>query len=1319
MSFSIGPTPLFSQPITNSPTPPAVTPSQEGVGNSWLNQFFNSALRSATSEQVGLPGQWTENVTGITPQQGDAWRTQNWGASLTSQLLGGALPYLLPIAAAPAVAARVGGGLGRLFSTEALLARPVATTAGRALVETAAIDIPRVVVSPFLGGDAESVLESAGLNTAASVLLGGGFGFVRSLRAGRLAEDTDRALAARVPDYNPTNTPQERLAALRVALPQAADADIRTLMERNIGALEQTVRYQAGRPKDIGPLEGIDEIVTQRDIGRLFGPAKTSDSEVIRQYVRSPTQGFGTTEAWENAIREVGLPENWQTMTQYPREITALSEAQAGRIRANVSAHLTDVGNGWFVKREANQDLFVVARQLPSTQGNFGRWFVARTNQPEAFIPNSPIMRRGEKLARFIGEAEDGAYAKAAQALPEGFIAREDFIRRQEWKPYFRMEKAKWDAMEMLPQGVKNLGQEAKTFAQPSIDKLRGVVAPAMAQFTNQPLASWAYQVSRSTFDSAAGKARRILNGELGDGISPLRAVGKGLQPEAGLRGLFSKLTQEDMEIVLGRWAPDVRKGTAWEEALTTATRDLPPANRAAIEDFVRAYREAGTNALNEQIATAKLTGNRAAEFDDSFEFPHVWKGEHRAVVVDERGKTVHRSGGNSRAEAVADANAYVAAHPGTRVSRVHVADTEDDLLVTAELNRQRRASFKESFDATAPGNLKARMSGDEVTGYIGSSKSQMPTREEFWKVLSYDLETKYKNIASQIVDNQIYQRYGVEILKRYGLEVHNQWVKRLNDMVGRPTSWTRAQNKIVDTALAGSLGKNSASKIVTAYNGAEAHLQLFFGNIGYVAAQAATFFQTVAPKLALTRQMLARGEVDRAFGMYDFTPLITKDGIRGATASLSPLKLAMQGMKMLRNPSNEERQMFLRAARENVVVPKMYGDFVGENSRVRSAFKEAMAGNEPISNLIKGAGGLNAAIPLKVEELTRAHTFMVGLRMAESLGAQGEARYQLAKNFTWRTMYGFSQADRPRVFTGPAGMALGLFKNWMFHYLADFGMYSREALRGNYQGLLWATAGVGVMAGLGGLPLYTVADQFQKLFTNKPMVENLYGGLGVEAGDALFYGLPGMLGVSLQGSTGAPLNDPIRDVTFMFNLAVLDRAKRIGQMGGEAWNQWASGGSNPLQSDRTWDMMTYALGPRTLYKAMAQVEDGALKSIRNGRPIMDGISDNEWLLNTVGLTPTRIARAWETSETLWSDQERRRARTSAFGTAFSEAWTRNDNRAMGEVLARAIEANADISSVMQSAVTQQRNLQQPQMPFDYIRVPGAIDRMQTMGVWQ
>jgi hypothetical protein len=377
------------------------------------------------------------------------------------------------------------------------------------------------------------------------------------------------------------------------------------------------------------------------------------------------------------------------------------------------------------------------------------------------------------------------------------------------------------------------------------------------------------------------------------------------------------------------------------------------------------------------------------------------------------------------------------------------------------------------------------------------------------------------------------------------------------------------------------------------------------------------------------------------------------------------------------------------------------------------------MSGNEPLTNLFRVVAGANAAIPLKVEALTRAHTFMIGMRMAELLGATGEARYQLAKNFTWRTMYGGAQMDRPRVFTGPMGMIGGLFKNFMFHYIADWGLYGREALKGNYQGLLWATAGTASIGGLGALPLYAVADGFQRAFSNKPAMEILYDSMGPTAGDAIFYGMPGLFGTSIQGSASAPFNDPVRDMGFMFNVALLDRASKVGKLGGEMWNQWTSGGLNPLETSRTWEMASYALGPRTLYKAIGQVQNGALRSVQNGRPIMEGVTPTDWALNTIGLTPTRIARAWEAGESLYADQAARQAQTSAFGLAFSEAWARNDSGGMGEVLARAVETDVDISAVMASAMTRMRNNERPQLPFDYLKVPGAIERMRALGVWQ
>lgn len=232
--------------------------------------------------------------------------------------------------------------------------------------------------------------------------------------------------------------------------------------------------------------------------------------------------------------------------------------------------------------------------------------------------------------------------------------------------------------------------------------------------------------------------------------------------------------------------------------------------------------------------------------------------------------------------------------------------------------------------------------------------------------------------------------------------------------------------------------------------------------------------------------------------------------------------------------------------------------------------------------------------------------------------------------------------------------------------------------------------------------------------------MQTLYEGVGdTRTGDALYFGLPALLGISMQGSASAPFNDPIRDITFMANVAALDRVQKIGKLGGEAWNEWARGGNNPLGSDRFWDLAAYALGPRTAYKAFAQVEEGALRSIRNGRPIIEGISDLEAGLNMVGLTPTKIARAWEVSDSLWNDQEKRRARTSAYADVYFQAMQRGDGPTMTNTITRAVEQGVDISAVIQGALQRQRDMLLPQMPFDYLRTPEGrgMDRLRATGL--
>jgi hypothetical protein len=55
----------------------------------------------------------------------------------------------------------------------------------------------------------------------------------------------------------------------------------------------------------------------------------------------------------------------------------------------------------------------------------------------------------------------------------------------------------------------------------------------------------------------------------------------------------------------------------------------------------------------------------------------------------------------------------------------------------------------------------------------------------------------------------------------------------------------------------------------------------------------------------------------------------------------------------------------------------------------------------------------------------------------------------------------------------------------------------------------------------------------------------------------------------------------------------------------------------------------------------------------------------------------------------------------------------------MQNVIERAIESGSDLSSVMRGAMARQRDLRTPQMPMDYLRVPGAYDRLSRLGLVQ
>ena len=133
----------------------------------------------------------------------------------------------------------------------------------------------------------------------------------------------------------------------------------------------------------------------------------------------------------------------------------------------------------------------------------------------------------------------------------------------------------------------------------------------------------------------------------------------------------------------------------------------------------------------------------------------------------------------------------------------------------------------------------------------------------------------------------------------------------------------------------------------------------------------------------------------------------------------------------------------------------------------------------------------------------------------------------------------------------------------------------------------------------------------------------------------------------------------------------------------------------------------------------MAQVEDGALKAIGNGQPIVSGISYPEQVMNSLGLTPLKIAKAYEASEELWSNREALKAQVQSLGEAYAQAHLAQDQARMTFVLTRAMETGLDLSSVMKSAVARLHREQLPSLPYEFRRTPGAFSKLDTLGLSQ
>jgi hypothetical protein len=287
--------------------------------------------------------------------------------------------------------------------------------------------------------------------------------------------------------------------------------------------------------------------------------------------------------------------------------------------------------------------------------------------------------------------------------------------------------------------------------------------------------------------------------------------------------------------------------------------------------------------------------------------------------------------------------------------------------------------------------------------------------------------------------------------------------------------------------------------------------------------------------------------------------------------------------------------------------------------------------------------------------------------------------------------MYGYGLVDRSRIFTGPVGSMFGLFKNWQFHFIGSMAQYAGLVVKEGIWGpLLWQGGAALALGGLGATPLKLLADGLVRWNTDAPSSYVWLQENWPQAADEIYFGLPALLGASLQASATTPGTDIRNDLANMGNFVFIERAKQAARALGGAWDLWSAGDTNPLRDPNTRDRMLQAFAPRAVFRLFAATEGEYVKSMTTGYPQVRNLGSSRFL-QALGLNTVAVERQHVAARELWADQQGRRTMIQNLGIRYADAMLQNDQGEMQDVVDAALGHGIEVSSVVSSAHTRYR----------------------------
>jgi hypothetical protein len=637
-------------------------------------------------------------------------------------------------------------------------------------------------------------------------------------------------------------------------------------------------------------------------------------------------------------------------------------------------------------------------------------------------------------------------------------------------------------------------------------------------------------------------------------------------------------------------------------------------------------------------------TGKEVKWLENHLGVPHMNRGEFFAEVKDEAGNIFHAAWGKTAKEVQQEVKAVIeeAAANGKVLTgtdaklQMSASSTSEQLAKLQQDVANRMTGSPEDMEIVT--RAMKRLVALRTTGknpVIPRNTSKL--KERTGQATSYDLKRFTRADMLDAVDGhmrtlgrfaaaqhweEVFGPTAAAWLKDADPTLYNDLQRKIRQTLGIEGEITNVLNKTLAPLLGGTLGSKAATKIAAATNETMHAWNLGILNPVHAILNLLTPLQTVAPWIA----HMKGGAPDQLAKIMHIGPEFTGGKVSGIASFVAPLKILTEATKLLRKAPDDLSEFIARASDDGIFHQGPIDEWIGAKSKAQLTLSDAYKEGGLPAFLRKGSRYMSE----ESEKFSRLIAFNSAYILGKDMfQLEGDKLYRFMVRANEVTMYGYKTVDRSRLFTGPIGSTLGLFKNWQMHFIGNMLQYSGLAASGKqFAPLMWQLGSATAIGGLGATPLVLAADGLAKWHDgSESSFEWLKQRWGNDSDldDAIFYGLPAFGGISFQSSASLPGTDVMQDAKNLFSFAVYSRMKALGGSVAEGMAYDQATGNGMFGDPNIRDKFLGAVMPRAFARVLQTTEGDYIKSMHNGYPQVNEVSVSGRLLTAAGMNATEV----------------------------------------------------------------------------------------------